>query len=297
MSLAHEPASHRFSTSPCDPWQSAKRHAPRSLRLRVEHRLGRGARRLCRRRRPLALGQPRRGGCLPPRHRARRGPGRGPRRAGTHAAGPAQARRGEGRSRARPRAGREAAAPREEPRAGAGNDGRRRQRGGPCRRQGAPRPIPARCDGARSLHRRVRPDRLLRPPRSRGRAAGAARAAGRRLWRGLVVHQRARLRPGRGRRRRPRACHHRALARRQPAQRQRLPHPRPRLLRGRRARGRPRLSRGVVEGLPQERAPPLPPELAHRALAHGARPRRTTPGRSTAPTCAPAPPPARRSIR
>jgi len=98
-------------------------------------------------------------------------------------------------------------------------------------------------------------------------------AAGRRLRRRLVVHQRPRLRPGRGRRRRPRASHHRALARAQPAQRQRLPHPRPRLLRKRRAGGGPRLSRGVVARLPEGEPAALPPELAHRAVAHGARPR------------------------
>ena len=66
---------------------------------------------------------------------------------------------------------------------------------------------------------------------------------GERLRRGLVVHQRARLRPGRGRRHRPRRGHHRALADPLPAQRPRRPHPRARLLRGRRARGRARLSR------------------------------------------------------
>ena len=55
--------------------------------------------------------------------------------------------------------------------------GRRRQRGGPRRRQGAPRPLPARRHGAGAVHGRVRPDRLLGPRGARGRAAGAARAA------------------------------------------------------------------------------------------------------------------------
>ena len=42
--------------------------------------------------------------------------------------------------------------------------------------------------------------------------------------------------------------------------------------------GRPRLSRGVVARLSQGGPAALPPELAHRAVAHGARPHAATPG-------------------
>src|SRR5581483_11612291 len=50
-------------------------------------------------------------------------------------------------------------------------------------------------------------------------------------------------------------------------------HPRPRLLRGRRACGGPRLPRGLVEGLSAPEPAPLPHQLAHRPVADGARPR------------------------
>ena len=48
---------------------------------------------------------------------------------------------------------------------------------------------------------------------------------------------------------------------------------------------------------PKDEPAALPHQLAHRAVAHGARPHGRGLGRSTARICAPAPPPARRSTR